>query len=181
MNGGDDPLPVARGNAVLRRLAAPDLRAFQAYRSDPDLGRYQGWSAMSDAQALAFLNQMSVAALLQPGVWLQLGIVEAHNESGLIGDIGLCLAADGLSAEVGFTLARHAQGRGLARDAVRAAVGLVFALTAARSVRGTTDARNTASVRLLERIGMRRIAVAHAVFRGAPCVEWTYAIEPEGS
>ncbi len=179
MSRSAEVLPVTVGNAVLRRLGAADLQAFQAYRSDPDLGRYQGWSAMNDAQALAFLNQMSVAPLLQPGEWLQLGISAAHDGPGLVGDLGLCLAADGRATEIGFTLARHAQGRGLASDAVRAAITLVFTLSTAQSVRGITDARNAASARLLERIGMHRIAAATTVFRGEPCVEWTYAIDRE--
>jgi hypothetical protein len=42
---------------VLRRLATADLAAFQAYRTDAALGRYQGWSPMTDAEARAFLEE----------------------------------------------------------------------------------------------------------------------------
>ena len=43
---------------MLRRLGVGDLAAFQAYRLDPELGRYQGWSPMSPAEATDFLSAM---------------------------------------------------------------------------------------------------------------------------
>jgi aminoglycoside 6'-N-acetyltransferase len=76
---------------------------------------------------------MHAAAPLQPGVWFQLGIADARSLE-LIGDIGLLLSANGHHAEVGFTLARPAQGQGLATAAVREAVALVFECSAAGRV-----------------------------------------------
>jgi len=73
---------------TLRRLAVADLAAFQAYRRDPELGRYQGWSPMPDAEAAVFLSEMSRAPIFFPGSWSQLGITEPPDPS-LIGDIGL--------------------------------------------------------------------------------------------
>lgn len=169
------PLPRLAGQVTLRRLAAEDLAAFQAYRRDPELGRYQGWTPMPDAEALAFLAQMHAAGPLHPGAWFQLGIADGQSLQ-LIGDIGLLLSADGSSVEIGYTLARSAQGRGLATLAVREAVALVFECSAASQVLATTDACNRASIRLLERIGMQRAEESTALFRGEPCVEITYAI-----
>ena len=169
------PLPRLAGPVALRRLAPQDLAAFQAYRRDPELGRYQGWTPLSDAEARAFLAEMHTADALQPGVWFQLGIADAPSLR-LIGDVGLLLSADGSHAEVGFTLARSAQGRGLATLAVHEAVALVFECSAAREVRAIADARNRSSIRLLERIGMQQVATRNATFRGEPCVEITYAI-----
>jgi aminoglycoside 6'-N-acetyltransferase len=130
---------------------------------------------MPDAEAQAFLAQMHAAVSLHPGIWFQLGIADGQSLQ-LIGDIGLLLSADGSSAEIGYTLARSAQGRGLATLAVREAVALVFECSAASQVLATTDARNRASIRLLERIGMQRAEECTALFRGEPCVEITYAI-----
>jgi RimJ/RimL family protein N-acetyltransferase len=93
-----------------------------------------------------------------------------------MGDIGVFVDADGRYAEIGFTLARHAQGRGVATAAVREAVGLVFAATGVDRVVGITDARNSPSVRLLERVGLRRTATTNAVFRGEHCVEYVYTV-----
>ena len=159
----------------MRRLAASDLAAFQAYRRDAELGRYQGWSVESDAEAGSFLAEMGTAALLQPGKWSQIGIADAVSKS-LIGDIGLLMAEDGRQAEIGFTLRRESQGRGIATTAVREAINLVFEQTRAERVLAIADAGNLASIRLLERIGMRRVESRDAVFRGEPCVEHIYTV-----
>lgn len=84
----------------LRRLHPRDRAAFQAYRSLPELGRYQGWSLMSDAEAHAFLDEMRRAPLLTPGQWVQLGIATPESDE-LVGDIGLYLSEDGTSGEIG--------------------------------------------------------------------------------
>lgn len=160
---------------MLRRLTTADMFTFQAYRSDPHLGRYQGWSPMSDEKALAFLSEMSTAPLFRPGSWTQIGISESPSQI-LSGDIGLFLSDDGRHAEIGFTLARHAQGRGVATTAVREAIKLIFDCTTADRVLGITDVRNSASVRLLERVGMERVEARNTVFRGDPCDEYVYAL-----
>jgi len=160
---------------MLRRLTSDDLPEFQAYRHDPEVGRYQGWSAMSDEEATAFLIEMNTTPLLNPGSWTQIGIAEPNTRR-IIGDIGVFLDQDGRYAEVGFTLARHAQGRGVATAAVREAISLIFAATTVDRVFGITDARNSSSVRLLERVGMQRTEATNAVFRGEQCVEYVYAV-----
>jgi RimJ/RimL family protein N-acetyltransferase len=170
-----EPLPCAVAGVVLRRLAPADLAAFQAYRHDAVLGQYQGWSATSDDDARAFLTQMSTAALLQPEVWCQIGIAELVSGA-LLGDIGLCLSPDGRQAEIGFTLQHDSQGRGIATAAVREATRLVFRQTQAEQVLGITDARNLPSIRLLERLGMRKTETRSASFRGEPCVEHVYVM-----
>jgi aminoglycoside 6'-N-acetyltransferase len=91
-------LPLAFAGGQLRRLRASDLPAFQAYRSMPELGRYQGWSPLADAQALAFLAEMADAPLFTPGQWVQLGIA-ATDADRLVGDVGLYLSADGVLGE----------------------------------------------------------------------------------
>ena len=175
MDTTDDTLPRLGRRFMLRRLAIDDLPEFQAYRHDPELGRYQGWSPLSDEEATAFLREMNTAALLNPGNWTQIGIADLNTRR-LIGDIGIYLDQDGRNAEVGFTVARHAQGRGVATAAVRDAIKLIFATTNVDRVIGVTDARNAASIRLLERVGMRRTETVNAVYRGEPCVEYVYAV-----
>ena len=169
-----EPFPVNGQRVVLRRLVAADLPAFQQYRSDDELGRYQGWSPMSDADAAEFIARMGSAAAFEPGAWLQIAIAAPTGK--LVGDIGLHLSADAGEAELGFTLERSAQGQGMATEAVRLAIDLLFEQTTAARIVGVTDARNDSSMRLLERVGMTRIRTQQAMFRGEPCVEHTYCI-----
>ncbi|RYG57830.1 MAG: N-acetyltransferase [Alphaproteobacteria bacterium] len=170
-----DLLPRAGEGIVLRRLAATDLAVFQSYRQDPDIGRYQGWVATPDEQARDFLIHMNQATLLQPGSWCQIGIAE-NDDLALIGDIGLILASDSSRAEIGFTLCRAFQGRGLATAAVKAAIALVFENTSAGKVVGIADTRNLSSIRLLERVGMHKVGVRRARCQGEPCTELVHEV-----
>lgn len=130
---------------------------------------------MADAEALAFLSEMSEAPLFTPGKWVQLGIAESETDR-LIGDIGLFLSEDGVTGRVGFTLAPSSQGRGIATSAAREALRVFFRATSAQQVEGIVDSRNAASIRLLERIGFQYHETRSAVFRGEACAEKTYLL-----
>lgn len=169
-----EPLPRAFPGGLLRRLRAVDLAAFQAYRAWPGLGRYQGWTPMADADAERFIAEMAALPLFVRGQWLQLAIA-APDGVALLGDLGLHVDADGGAAEIGFTLAPQAQGRGLGAAAVRAAVGLLFEAGVGQ-VRALSDARNTPSLRLLARAGFRQVDSVETLFRGEPCTEHVFVI-----
>jgi aminoglycoside 6'-N-acetyltransferase len=172
----DDLLPRIGVRAQLRRLRLGDLPAFFAYRADPDVARWQGWSPPTPATAHDFLVEMSTIPLFVRGEWAQLAVADAAGDA-LLGDIGLFLAADAREAEVGITLAPAAQGRGMATEAIALALELVFAATRVDRVRGVTDARNAPCIRLLERVGMRRRGRRETLFRGEPCVEFVYVAD----
>ena len=163
----------------VRRLRCSDRRAFQAYRSEAELGRYQGWEPMSEQGAFDFLYGMSLVRGFRRGDWIQLGIAEAGTDW-LIGDIGMYWSEGGSYGEGGDTLRTSSQGRGLATAAVRAVIELFFGQTEARWVQAVTDERNVASVRLLERLGFVHLATRAARFRGQPCVDLEYRLERGG-
>lgn len=176
LQGVLDPLPRQGPRITLRRLRVADLEPFQAYRGDPAVGRFQGWSPMTTSEAVAFLSEMSTAAFGQDGAWFQLGIAERSTDR-LIGDLGVCLrSAEDRHAEIGFTLAAEFQGKGLAAEAVREALALLFEETDIARVIAITDARNQASIRLLQRVGMTRNETVSAVFRGEPCEEHVFVL-----
>ena len=169
-------LPRCAQRVCLRTLRADDLARFQACRADPEVGRWQGWTPMSDAEAVVFLLAQTGVTEPLAGGWVQLAIAQRHGDT-LIGDIGLRLDGDGSGAEIGFTLAREAQGHGLAAEAVGLALAFVFDTTAAARVQAITDTRNLASVRLLQRLGFRLEATLDAEFRGEPCREHHFVID----
>jgi [ribosomal protein S5]-alanine N-acetyltransferase len=170
-----DCLPCVCGPVALRRLRVEDLEDFHAYRSDPEVGRYQGWAVVDREAAAAFLLEMSSVEDLRRDDWIQLGIADPVTDR-LLGDVGMHLDAQGTAAEIGFTLAVAAQGRGLGLAAAHAAIELIWAASDAQIVHGITDARNTASIRTLERLGMDREAAVAGVFRGEPCTEYVYRL-----
>lgn len=130
---------------------------------------------MDDDAARAFIDAVAAAPFGALGEWGQFAVADAASDA-LIGDIGVCVTADETKAEIGVTLAPAAQGTGLGAIAVDAAIRLLFEATRIEWVVGVTDALNTPSVRMLERLGMTRVAEDEVVFRGAPCVEYTYEL-----
>jgi RimJ/RimL family protein N-acetyltransferase len=130
---------------------------------------------MSDSEASEFLAEMNAAALFQPGKWCQLAIADFTTDV-LIGDVGVYLAPDANNAEIGFSMDRKSQGAGLATEAVRGTIRLIFEHTPAGRVHATTDARNIPCIRLLERIGMRQVDTLNTQFRGEPCVEYVFEV-----
>lgn len=160
---------------ILRRLKVSDLADFQAYRRDPEVARYQGWQAMSDAEARTFLSEMNSAIPLQSGQWYQIGIAR-RSDNMLIGDIGICVASRRAEAEIGFTLSRNSQGQGLGSEAVREAIDFVFACSDVNQLVGITDERNIPSIRLLERVGMSQRDRIATEFQGEPCVEYVFKL-----
>ena len=111
----------------LRPLQADDLRAFVAYRSHPDVARYQSWDpayAMSDAEAL--LAAQGDVAFATPGAWVQVAALDRASGE-LVGDCAVHVLADQpATAEVGVTLAPERQGSGLATEALGAIVSTLF-------------------------------------------------------
>ncbi|HWD78123.1 MAG TPA: GNAT family protein, partial [Kribbella sp.] len=71
----------------------------------------------------------------------------------------------------GFTFATEYQGKGYASEAVRGLLEYVFVDRRLHKVSAECDARNTASARLLERVGFTRegLRLSHTWIKG----EWT--------
>jgi len=154
---------------VLRRFRDSDAEPLAAYRSDPEVARYQSWSPpVSIDEARRMVGAWAVASEAAPG-WFQYA-VEVRAEGVLIGDIGVHRHENGMQAELGFTLATAYQGRGYATEAVRCVLTRLFA-SGLRRVSAECDARNKASAKLLERLGFRRegLRVEHTWIKG----EWT--------
>jgi RimJ/RimL family protein N-acetyltransferase len=163
----------------LRSFQPTDLEGFAAYRSDPEVARYQSWTPpYSLAQAAAFLQEMELAQPGKPGTWYQLA-VERQDEPGMVGDCAFhVLAEDALQAHIGFTFSRAHQKQGYATEAVSRLLDYLSGDLGLHRVCAICDADNVASYRLLERVGMRREAhfIENIWFKGAWGSEYNYAI-----
>ena len=138
----------------LRRFKAEDTPAFAAYRSDPAVARYQGWTAPLPAEsAAALVQEFAGGDPGQPG-WFQYA-VELKDDGCLVGDVGVNLHENRMQAELGITLAPRRQGCGYAGEAVRAVLQDLFERRGLHRVSAECDARNLDSARLLERVGFQ--------------------------
>ena len=161
----------------LRPFRAEDLPAFVAYRSHPDVARYQSWTeSYSMADAERFLAAQQELELGQPGEWVQLAAVDRETGA-LYGDCAVKVEPPG-SAELGVTFAPASQGRGLAREALAAVVEVLFEQHGMHRLHAETDERNAAVHRVLERLGFRCEArlVEADWFKGEWCSLRLYAL-----
>lgn len=156
---------------LLRPFRAEDLAAFVAYRSHPDVARYQSWdTSYTLADADEFLASQQGVELGTPGAWLQLAAVDRSGT--LCGDCAVHVVTDQpATAEVGVTFSPAHQGTGLASEALAAVIAELFSEHGLHRIYARADDRNVAVHRLLERLGFRFEArlVEADHFKG----EWT--------
>jgi RimJ/RimL family protein N-acetyltransferase len=157
---------------VLRALVPEDADALLHYRSDPETCRYVPFEPMDRREIdRRMREQWSSQDLDVPGSAVTLGVIEKAS-SRLIGDVVLFRdKADARLAELGYIFTPEVAGLGYATEAGRALLSYCFEVAGFARVAARLDARNTASVRVLERLGMRREAelVDAEWFKG----EWT--------
>ena len=154
MRADDEFEPLQTERLVLRRSRPEDHETISAYRSDPDVSRYQGWERIDPEGIRAQIEEMAGRAPGQPGGWVQLSVEE--RESGrLVGDVGLSPADEPGVIEVGYTIAPEFQGRGYGTEAVAALIAYAFNTLDADLVRAYASAENLPSIRLAEKVGMR--------------------------
>ncbi len=159
---------------VTQRLALHDLEASDgprvfSYHRRPEVARFQSWGTESVDVVQSFIRGLETLDPDTPGRWYQVGIFLADGK--LIGDCGFRVKKDeSQQAEIGITLAPEFQGHGYATEAVLALLDFLLITLGKHRVWGSVDPRNVASIRLLERIGMRKEAhfVQSLWFRG----EW---------
>lgn len=160
----------------IRAFRPEDAPILVAYRRDPAVARYQGWTEFDEAQALEFIAGLQAGRPGVPGVWYQFAI-GLLSEGTLIGDVGLRLLADTpTTADIGYTLMTAHQGRGLASEAVRAVIALAFSQLGVTRIQATVDDRNTRSLALARRLGMIEESAIETVWRGENCVDRMFVL-----
>ena len=159
---------------VIRPFRPEDIDAFAAYRSDPEVARYQSWDGYEPAQAASFVAEMATLHPGVPGRWFQFAVTDRSSDV-LLGDTAICVdTQDPSHAEIGFTFASGYRGRGYATEAVRATIDYAFEQLGVDVVVAVTDARNGPSIALLDRVGMTKVSTALVEFKGEWCGEFTF-------
>jgi RimJ/RimL family protein N-acetyltransferase len=161
-------LPLRTERLLLRVMKPADAPVVSAYRSDPEVAKYQDWDlpyTLEHAQEL--LAEQAELDDLVIDRWVQVAI---EHDGALVGDLAVNLARDAHVPFLGYSLAREHQGKGYASEAAGAMVDAIFANTHAHRMVATLDPENHASMRLLELLGFEfeGIARKHELIRG----EW---------
>ena len=169
--------PIRTDRLLLRPLTPRDVDAVHAYQSRPDVCRYIPYFPRSREEVASRLADpdRTRAVLDAEGQAINLA-VELRDTGVLVGDVMLFWrSAEHRSGEIGYVLNPAHSGHGYVTEACRALLALAFDGLGLHRVVGRIDARNDASARVLERLGMRKEAelVENEWFKG----EWTTEID----
>ncbi|MEV0584625.1 GNAT family protein [Nonomuraea sp. NPDC050310] len=172
-------LPLTTERLVLRAFTPGDLDALYAYSSRPDVARYLYWEPRDLPAAQAALDRnLNRTALNAEGDVLELAVT-LRDSGELIGSVLLIWTSQAhQQGEIGYILHPGHHGRGYAPEAARELLRLGFEDLHLHRITGRLDARNTASARVLEKLGMRREAhlIENEFVKGEWVDEAVYAI-----
>jgi RimJ/RimL family protein N-acetyltransferase len=168
--------PIFTDRLALRPFRDADLDALHAIHSRPDVVRYLYWEPRSrdDAQEMLQRRKLEVA-IIREGEGLHLA-ADLRATGELIGQFNLFFVSQQHRlGEIGFVVHPDHHGRGYATEGIRPLIRLGFEELGLHRIIGRCDARNDASARVMERLGMRR--EAHFVENEFVKGEWTDGLE----
>jgi RimJ/RimL family protein N-acetyltransferase len=163
---------------LLRPWRLTDVDDAFAYASDPEWGRYL-WNTpqpytLHDAEewvARCVLNR-----------WEHDAQFAVDFEDHVIGGVRLNVTdSAGGTAGLGYNVSRAHWGKGLATEAAAAVIAWGFESLHLQRIFATADARNLASIRVMQKLGMQHEATLrrHRFYRGEHADEVWYAILAE--
>ena len=173
------PLPLETDQLLIPRFKADDLEDQLEYLSSPDVARYEYWEPLTTLEAVREMTKAeSTVEPGQEGRWLELAIV-LKEERKVIGNISLkMLSRQHRFGEVGWLLNPRYQGQGYATETGAALLTFGFGELDLFWIISFCDVRNHPSYRLMERLGLRRLAhlQRNRVAKGEWRDEYVYSI-----
>ncbi|HNS50244.1 MAG TPA: GNAT family protein [Anaerolineae bacterium] len=140
----------------LRDFGEDDWRAVLAYQQDSRYLRFYEWSQRTPEEVRSFVDLFIAQQRETPRARFQLAITLSATGR-LIGNCGIRMEeSHAREADIGYELDPDFWGHGYATEAARAVVGWGFSHLRLHRITAWCIAENAGSVRVLERLGMRR-------------------------
>ena len=150
--------PIETSRLRLRPLVPEDLGAMHAIHSRADVVRWLYWEPRTEAEVRETLTAQITRTRDAPETGVAFA-VELLASGEMLGHVSLMVEVpEQRQGECGFIFHPGHQGQGYATEAARALLALAFESYGLHRVFGRLEARNVASARVLERLGMRREA-----------------------
>jgi len=143
---------------ILRGIRLSDAESIFKYRSNPQIYEFQNWKPRTLQDVQGYIREKVSEVPNIHDTWYQLSIlIKETNE--LVGDIGIhFIDPDNLQVEIGYTISLEYQGKGYASEAVAGVINYLFNNLKKHRITASVDPKNTKSIALLRRIGMREEA-----------------------
>jgi RimJ/RimL family protein N-acetyltransferase len=160
-------------------MVESDVDAIHSYQSREDVCRY-GPHEPRDRETVAekVAQHAQATTLAAKGDYWQLAL-ERRGVPGVIGDLYFTIhSVDDATGEIGWTLHPDQHGTGYVTEAATALLRIAFEEVDLHRVMAQLDPRNTASIALCKRLGMREEAyfVEDLWFKGGWADTGVYAI-----
>jgi RimJ/RimL family protein N-acetyltransferase len=178
-NGLHPTYPLETERLILRPFTPEDFDALYAMHSKSEVARYLYWEARTKAEVREVLERKVASTTIDAEGDVIALAATAKGTTEPIGDFILQLiSAEHRQGEIGYIVHPQHQGRGYATEASRVLLRLAFDDLKLHRVVGRVEARNRASARVLERLGMREEAhlVENEHVKGEWQSELVYAI-----
>jgi len=154
-----EDLPIETARLTLRRFREEDAGSVLHLYGDPAVVRYLYTEPMKpDGLQEALERRLRPPRLVAEGDILELA-AQLRSTGQFVGAMTIFYRSTTHSrGEIGYTIAPEFTGRGFATEGAVALLRLGFETMGLHRIEGQCDARNLASARVMERIGMRREA-----------------------
>ncbi len=163
---------------VVRRMLPTDIENFLAYQTHPEVMRYQPYEPATRETAARFLFKMAQMEPSDKGFYIAFAVAQ-RAENKMIGEVSLLVAPKTEhKGFIGWAFHPHYHGQGYASEAAKTLLEYAFTELNLHRITTACDTRNTASFRLMERLGMRREGHTRQsmYLRGEWADEYLYAL-----
>ncbi|MEN8173053.1 MAG: GNAT family protein [Chloroflexota bacterium] len=163
---------------ILREYSRSDIESVHAYAKDPEVVSFMTWGPNTIDQTQSFIELTIAQQGELPRLHYHFAVVQADTKI-IIGGCGIHFQSDNLQiAYIGYTFNRYFWGHGFASESAKCLLQFGFEEHNANRIWATCDPENTASARVLEKVGMQREGRLreHKWHKGAWRDSYLYAI-----
>lgn len=150
-------VPISTARLNLREFVMTDFEAVHAYSSDPRVTRYLFFGPRDEDGTSEYLEGLLASQRERPRNRFELAVEEIASAR-VIGACDLSFIERNV-VDLGYMLGAESWGKGYATEIALALIDAAFFDLRAERVISTVDINNSASIRVLEKIGMRWEAV----------------------
>jgi RimJ/RimL family protein N-acetyltransferase len=151
--------PLETERLTLRPWEDRDFEEFADIHAAPETAQWLLNGPRTREESRVHFERKRQSWVEQEGDWLSCAAV-ARESGAVVGDISFHWAsAEHRTGEIGYIVAPAHKGKGYAVEAARALVAWAFTGAGFHRVIGRIEARNVASGKVLERLGMRHEAL----------------------
>jgi RimJ/RimL family protein N-acetyltransferase len=151
----DTGLTLGTKRLLLGDFKEDDWESVHVYASDPEVVKYMPWGPNTEEETKSFVRQAMKHQQDQPRQHFELAVILRADDS-LIGGCGLGLSsAQNREGVLGYCFNNIYWHAGFATEAAEALVLFGFEQLGFHRIWATCDPENLASVKVLEKVGMR--------------------------